>query len=198
MTDISVVQMQIPVAVSARHVHLRYDTINRVFGPGYQLHFHAALSQTGQYAARETVTLVGPRGRIEHVRVVGPPRAKDQIEISRTDELTLGIDAPFRESGRLGDTPGIVIEGPMGSVTVEHGVICALRHVHMSPTDANRFGVRDQDLVQVAIGNGSRKLIFGDVVVRVSPNYRLELHLDTDEANAAGVERGTTAMLVAG
>ena len=116
----------IPMAVSVRHVHLTQRTVEQLFGPGYLLQIRSPLSQPGQYAAEETVALVGPRGRLNHVRIVGPPRFEDQVELSHTDEIELGISAPLRESGDLAGTPGIVIEGPPGSVTLRHGVICAL------------------------------------------------------------------------
>lgn len=187
----------IPVAISARHVHLTHATAERLFGPGYQLHPHAPLTQPGQYAAEETVTLIGPHGRLEHVRVVGPERQADQVEISRSDQIVLGIDAPVRLSGELVGTPGITLEGPRGRVTLTKGVVCALRHIHMSPEDARRLGVHDHDTVEVSVTpHHGRDLIFGDVVVRVSPGYRLELHLDTDEGNAAGVVHGDTARLL--
>jgi propanediol utilization protein len=126
---------------------------------------------------------------------MGPPRAEDQIEISRSDELTLGVAAPVRLSGDLAGTPGITVAGPNGEVTLAHGVIAALRHIHMSDADAARLQVRDRDVVAVRIDSRDRDLIFGDVVVRVAPSFRLELHLDTDEANAAGVVSGDTAEL---
>lgn len=187
----------IPVAISARHVHLSQPTIDRLFGVGHQLHARAPLSQPGQYACEETVALIGPHGRLDRVRVLGPPRSSDQVEISRTDEFVLGLDAPVRLSGDLADTPGITLEGPAGRVELEKGVVCALRHIHMSPADAQRLSVRDRDVVAVAIGgHHGRDLVFGDVVVRVSPDYRLELHVDTDEGNAAGVQAGDTARLL--
>jgi acetate kinase len=186
----------IPVAISARHVHLTQATIDRLFGQGYRLQPQHSLSQPGQYAALETVALVGPRGRLEHVRILGPPREADQVEISQTDERLLGIDAPVRLSGDLDSTPGVVLEGPKGSVRLTTGVVLALRHIHMSPADAQRLKLRDHELVQVAIEEGARPVIFGDVVVRVSPNYRLEFHLDTDEGNAAGVVPGTRARVL--
>ncbi|MEO8467844.1 MAG: phosphate propanoyltransferase [Gammaproteobacteria bacterium] len=179
--------LRVPVAVSARHVHLTESTIEKLFGSGYRLHAEAPLSQPGQYAAQETIALVGPRGRLENVRILGPPRNEDQIELSGSDEHVLGLSAPLRLSGDLADTPGIVLEGPAGRVTLTHGAICALRHIHMNPTDALHFGVHDRDVVDVAIDSAGRDVVFGDVVVRVSPHYRLELHLDTDEGNAAGI-----------
>jgi acetate kinase len=188
--------VRIPVAVSARHAHLSQHTLDELFGAGYQLKPRTALSQIGQYAAQETVTLIGPHGRVENVRLMGPPRAQDQIEISRTDEFALGIDAPVRISGDVNNTPGITIEGPRGRVTIASGVICARRHIHMGTADAKRLGVRDHDKVRVRIDSEGRDLVFEDVVVRVSPDFKLELHLDTDEANAAGVDARTTAELL--
>jgi acetate kinase len=190
------IDIPIPVAISARHVHLSQRTINALFGPGYRLRPRKALSQPDQFASEETVALVGPAGRIAHVRVLGPARAEDQIEISRTDELTLGVDAPLRISGDLGGTPGIAVEGPAGRVRLEAGVICALRHIHMSPSDAARFGVQDREVVKVSISGGGRDLILDDVVVRVAANYRLELHLDSDEGNAAAVGPASVCRLI--
>lgn len=190
------VPISIPVAISARHVHLSQPTIDRLFGAGYALHAKVPLSQQGQFASQETVTLVGPHGRLEHVRVLGPPRIADQVEISRTDERSLGLDAPLRLSGDLQATPGITLEGPVGKIMLTNGVVRALRHIHMSPGDAERLGVQDLDVVEVAIAGSGRDVVFGDVVVRVSPEYRLELHLDTDEGNAAGVEAGIRARLM--
>ena len=185
----------IPIAISARHVHLTQRTVERLFGPGHVLSVHSPLFQPGQYAANETVTLSGPRGRLNHVRIVGPPRTADQVELARTDEIVLGIDAPLRESGDLADTPGIAIEGPAGTVTLAHGVICALRHIHMSVADADVLGLKNGDRAAVAVIRNNRRVIFGDVVVRVSPAFRLELHLDTDEANAAGLQSGDEVLL---
>jgi acetate kinase len=182
--------IRIPLAVSARHAHLSQSTLDRVFGVGCQLRPRTWLSQTGQFAAQETVALVGPAGRIQNVRVMGPPRSRDQIELSRTDELILGIEAPVRTSGDLDGTPGVVIEGPAGRVSLSSGVISARRHVHMSPQDAERLGVRDGQTVQVKVDSKDRDLVFGDVTVRIALDFRLELHLDTDEANAAGVGNG--------
>ncbi|HEV8332743.1 MAG TPA: phosphate propanoyltransferase [Steroidobacteraceae bacterium] len=187
---------RIPIAVSARHAHLSQSTLDRVFGPGWQLRPRTWLSQTGQFAAQETVTLVGPAGRIQNVRVMGPPRSRDQVELSRTDELTLGIEAPVRISGDLDGTPGIVIEGPAGQVALSSGVISARRHVHMSPQDAGRLGVQDGQSVQVKVDSRDRDLVFGDVTVRIAADFRLELHLDTDEANAAGIRNGDSGELL--
>lgn len=187
---------RIPIAVSARHAHLSQPTLDRVFGAGHQLRPRTWLSQTGQFAAQETVTLIGPAGRIQNVRVMGPPRSQDQIELSRTDEVALGIEAPVRVSGDLNGTPGIVIEGPAGRVSLASGVISARRHVHVSPQDAERLGVQAGQTVQVRIDSKDRDLVFGDVTVRIAPDFRLELHLDTDEANAAGIKNGDLGELL--
>jgi acetate kinase len=186
---------QIPVAVSARHLHLTRASVEALFGPGRTLTRGRPLSQPGQFAAEETVTLVGPAGRLEHVRIIGPERAADQVEISRTDEYALGVDAPVRESGDLANTPGIRVEGPAGAVTLKSGVICALRHIHMNPDDARRFGVADGDVVDVHIETAGRNLTFGEVRVRVRADFQLEMHVDTDEANAAGIPGAARGVL---
>ncbi|HET9862607.1 MAG TPA: acetate/propionate family kinase [Steroidobacteraceae bacterium] len=188
---------RVPIAVSARHAHLTQATLEKLFGAGYTLQPRAPLSQHGQFAARECVALIGPRGRIDNVRVLGPPRAADQVEISRTDEFVLGIDAPVRISGDLANTPGITLEGPRGRVRIEHGVVCARRHIHMNPDDARRLGLADHASVRVRVDGDGRDLVFEDVVVRIRPDFQLELHLDTDEANAAGVTPGITGELLA-
>jgi acetate kinase len=190
------VALRIPIAVSARHAHLSQASIERLFGDGYQLQPRTALSQTGQFSAQETVRVIGPRGSLDHVRLMGPPRAQDQVEISRSDEFVLGLDAPVRISGDLANTPGATLEGPRGRLTIPHGVICARRHIHMSPDDAHRVGITDCDMVSVRIDSAGRDLTFNDVSVRVAPQFTLELHLDTDEANAAEVKTGDFAELI--
>ncbi|MEM1216986.1 MAG: acetate/propionate family kinase [Bacteroidota bacterium] len=185
----------IPVAVSARHAHLTRETLDQLYGKGHELTVRKWLSQPGQFAAEETITVVGPRNQIERVRILGPLRSKDQIEISRTDEFFLGIDAPVRESGKVENTPGCKLIGPKGSVDLEDGVICAWRHIHMTPEDAVRFGVADRDIVEVAVGGPERQLVFGNVLIRVSEKYLLEMHIDTDEGNAAEIQRGDTGVL---
>jgi acetate kinase len=186
--------MPVPVEVSAHHVHLAQADLEALFGVGHELVPDAPLSQPGQFAAKEQVTLVGPRGKIERVRVLGPVRSQTQIEIAMTEQFKLGIYPPIRESGDLENTPGITLVGAAGTVTTTRGVICARRHIHMAPEDALRFGVRDKDVVRVRVG-GDRELIFGDVLVRINPNFRLAMHLDTDEANAANIKNGTTATI---
>jgi len=148
------------------------------------------LSQPGQYACKEQLTIIGPKGRIERVRVLGPTRKITQVEIALTEQFRLGVHPPIRESGDIKDTPGCTLEGPAGTVKLEHGVICALRHVHMTPEDALRYGVRDKSVVRVKV-DGNRKVVFGDVLIRVDPSFALAMHIDTDEANAANVNTGT-------
>ncbi|UCD85700.1 MAG: phosphate propanoyltransferase, partial [Deltaproteobacteria bacterium] len=179
----------IPVEVSAHHVHLSQQHVEELFGPGYQLTFEHELSQPGQYACKEKLTLFGPKGRVERVRVLGPTRKETQIEISMTEQFQLGIHPPIRGSGDIEDSPGVTIEGAKGNIITDKGVICALRHIHMSPEDALNFGLRDKDMVLVRV-EGERELIFGDVLVRVHPSFQLAMHIDTDEANAANVKTG--------
>jgi len=182
------------VEISAHHVHLTQEHVEALFGRGHQLTRHSDLSQPGQFACEEHVTLVGPKGRIERVRVLGPVRKVTQVEIAMTEQFKLGVHPPVRESGDIADTPGCTLEGPAGSVALERGVICALRHIHMTPADALRYGVRDKSVVRVRIA-GDRELVFGDVLVRVDPNFSLAMHLDTDEGNAAGIETGAQGFI---
>jgi acetate kinase len=184
----------IPIEVSAHHVHLSTAHVEALFGPGHTLTRRSDLSQPGQYACAETVDLVGPKGRVDRVRVLGPARKETQIEISRTEEFRLGIDAPIRASGDLKGSPGLTLVGSHGSVTLGEGAICAMRHIHMSPEDALAYGIRDRDMVRIHT-RGERALIFGDVLVRVAPDYRLAMHIDTDEANAAEINTGAVGFL---
>ena len=185
----------IPVAISARHIHLCRASVDALFGEGHELKVRKWLSQPGQFAAEETVAVVGPRNTLERVRVLVPVRSNDQLEISRTDEFYLGIDAPVRESGKVANTPGCKLIGPAGELTLEEGVICAWRHIHMTPADAETFGVKDRDVVEVEVGSGERSLTFGNVLIRVSPKYKLEMHIDTDEGNAAEINTGDEGVL---
>ncbi len=189
--------MRVPVAISAAHVHLTPAVIETLFCDRYRLHGYSQLVQPTQYAAKETVTLIGPGGRLSNVRVIGPPRTANQIELSPTEARVLGIDAPVRKSGNLEGTPGIVIEGPRTRVPLEHGVIRALRHVHMSLTEADKLGIKDQDRVDVADERHAQRILFRDVLARVSADYRLELHLDVDEGAAAGLRPGDYVVLSA-
>lgn len=177
------------VEVSAHHIHLAQKDVEALFGPGHQLTKHADLSQPGQYACKEQLTIVGPKGRIERVRVLGPARKYSQVEIALTEQFKLGIQPPIRESGDIEGSPGCILEGTAGSVTLDKGVICALRHIHMTPADALRYGLKDKCNVRVRV-TGDRELIFGDVRVRVDPSFALAMHIDTDEANAANLKNG--------
>jgi len=184
----------IPIEVSAHHLHLAQGHVEALFGPGHQLSWQSDLSQPGQFACQEQVTIIGPKGRVERVRVLGPTRNATQVEISMTEQFKLGIHPPIRESGDLQGTPGCTLEGPAGRVALERGVICAMRHIHMTPADALRYGVRDKSTVRIRVP-GDRELIFGDVRVRVGANYRLAMHIDTDEANAANLKTGVQGYL---
>ncbi len=186
----------IPIAISARHLHLTRETFAQLFGEDATPTLLKDISQPGQFACKETVSIIGPRSRIDGVRLLGPFRKQNQIEVSRTDEFVLGVDAPIRDSGHTEGSAPLVLEGPKGSVTLTEGLICAKRHIHMAPGDAERYGVKDGDEVEVAVTGGPRDLIFGDVLIRVSPKYRLEMHIDTDEANAAELSRGAEGGLV--
>lgn len=179
-------QRPIPLGVSNRHIHLSAQDYERLF-PGHPIS-EKALLQPGQYAAEQTVTLVGPKGQLNNVRLLGPLRSVSQVEISRTDARTLGIAAPLRMSGNLKGTPGIRLVSPFGELELPSGVIVAQRHIHMSPLDALILKVSHGDRVSVAIEGDERGLIFNNVAIRVSPDMRLEMHIDTDEANAAGAD----------
>lgn len=180
--------MQVPIEVSARHAHLSKPDMEKLFGSGFKLSKRKDLSQTGQYAAEETVMLAGPSAVIEKVRVLGPCREQTQVEISGTDAKLLGITPPVRDSGDLKGSAGIKIIGQAGEITIEEGVILALRHIHIDPATADDLGLKNGDHVKVDV-SGKRDLLFENVLVRVDPSFRLALHIDTDEANAAGIDR---------
>ncbi len=175
---------KILVETSARHVHLSKEDLATLFGEGAELTFKKALSQPGQFASEERVKLVGPKKEIANVIILGPVRPATQIELSYTDARTLGIDAPLRESGNVAGTPGLKLVGPAGEVEVAEGAIIAKRHIHMTPADAESYGVENGQIVSVKI-DSDRSAVLGDVVVRVNPNFSLAMHIDTDEANAA-------------
>jgi acetate kinase len=186
---------EIPIEVSAHHIHLGQEEVEVLFGSRHRLTKRVDLSQPGQFACVETVDLIGPKGRVERVRILGPVRNQTQVEISMTEEFKLGIKAPIRSSGDLAGSPGIVLEAIKGTRQIPSGVICAHRHIHMSPEDALSFGLRDRDLVMVVV-KGERTLTFGDVLVRVDPDFKLSMHIDTDEANAASIGEGAVGYLV--
>ena len=186
----------IPIAISGRHIHLDRATMDLLFGEGSELEVYKEISQPGQFASKQKLNVVGPRDRIDGVRVLGPLRGKNQIEISRTDEFKLGVDAPIRGSGKVEGSAPITLEGPKGTVRLEEGLICARRHIHMTPEDAEAYGVAAGDEVEVEITGGPRDLTFGDVLVRVKSSYLLEMHIDTDEANAAELSRGAQGDMI--
>lgn len=177
---------KIPVAISNRHVHLSQADAQTLFGFNYSFTIKKELSQPGQYACEEKVTLVGPKGVIENVRILGPARPQTQVELSVSDGIRLGITPPPRDSGDLANSAGITLVGPSGSLTLQEGVIAAARHIHMHSTDAARFGVKDRDRVRVT-APGPRGLVFKETLIRVSHNFTLEMHIDSDEANAAAL-----------
>jgi len=186
---------KIPVGLSNRHVHLSKEHLEILFGEGYELTVFKDLSQPGQYACNEKVDLIGPKGSFKGVRILGPVRSKTQVEISISDGFTLGIKPPVRDSGDLAGSPGIKIVGPKGEVELEEGVIAASRHIHMHTSDAEKFGLKDKDIVSVKVP-GIRGLVFNNVLVRVSPAFALEMHVDMDEGNAAGLKNGDTVELL--
>lgn len=186
--------LKIPVGVSNRHVHVSKEDLEILYGKDYQLTNIKDLSQPGQYAAKETVTIKGPKGQFEKVRILGPVRKESQVEISLTDSFRLGVKAPIKESGQLEQTPGIELIGPAGSMTLPHGTIVALRHIHMTGRDAGRMGVKDKDIVEVETA-GTRRGTLGNVLVRVSDSFSLELHVDIDEANACALKNGDFVFL---
>ena len=176
------------VETSARHVHVTQEHLEKLFGEGYQLTVQKMLSQPGQFASNEKVTVVGPRGELK-CSILGPVRKATQIEVSLTEARQLGIKALVRESGDIAGTSGCKLVGPAGEIDVEEGVIAAMRHVHMTPEDAEHYGVENGQIVSVKVFNevdDSRSLIFDNTVVRVSSSYALAMHIDTDESNAAG------------
>ena len=177
----------IEMEASGRHVHVTEAQAQALFG--HRLTPQRELSQPGQYLANERVTVVGPKGRFENVAVLGPERKAGQVELSLTDARTLGIPAPVRMSGEVADSPGAVLQGGMGSVALREGVIVAQRHIHITPEAAQRMGVQDKQVVRLQVYT-ERPLIFDDVVVRVSPDFQTRVHLDYDEANACGFQKG--------
>ncbi len=177
----------IPLEASGRHVHLTESQAQALFG--HSLTPARPLSQPGQFLAQERLTVVGPKGQFSNVAVLGPCRREAQVEISLTDGKTLGIQPPIRASGDVAGTPGIRLRGPQGEITLDQGVLCAQRHLHLTPQDAARFGVRDKQIVKLQTFTG-RPLVFGEVLVRVSPDFATTCHLDFDEANACGFSPG--------
>ncbi len=179
----------VPVGISNRHLHLSQADLEALFGTGHQLNPIKPLSQPGQYAAEETVNLIGPKNTIKKVRVLGPVREKTQVEISRTDSFSLGINLPVRDSGDLTGSAGIILEGPNGQIEIKEGVIVAQRHLHLHTDEAAQLELVDKQLISVKF-SGERGVTFDRVLVRVNPKFAKDLHIDTDEANAAGLVNG--------
>ena len=177
---------KIIIETSARHVHVTQQDLETLFGAGAVLTPKKDLSQPGQFACEERVTVVGPKRSLERVSILGPVRPATQVELSLTDARSIGLTAPIRESGDLAGTVGCKLVGPCGEVEITEGVIAAKRHIHFTPKDAEEFGVKDKQIVSVKVG-GERGLTFDEVVVRVSEKFRARMHIDTDEANAAGI-----------
>ncbi len=189
--------MTIPVGISNRHIHLSREDLDTLFGAGYELTPIKDLSQPGQFACKEQLTIIGPSMRpIEGVRVLGPIRKQSQVEISVTDSFVLKVKPPVRESGSLAGSAPITIIGPKGIVVLKEGCIIANRHIHMSLADGARFGVKDGDYINVDATSGTKRTRWFDVQVRVSDQYRLEMHVDTDDANAVGFKNGSTVTVV--
>ena len=175
------------VHASARHMHICREDVDQLFGPGYELTEERPLYQEGAFAAKEMCTLVGPRSRlISNLRILGPLRSRTQVELAFTDAASLGLEVPIRLSGDLDGTPGAFLMGPRGMIEIKEGVIRAARHVHMNTTDAAHYGVTHGDLMNLRVG-GEQGVTFDRVEVRVDPSYRLDVHVDTDEANASGL-----------
>jgi putative phosphotransacetylase len=184
------------VNVSARHCHLTQEAVETLFGKGRQLTVHKWLYQEGQFAAKETVTLIGPRSRvISNLRILGPCRTLNQVELAYTDGIALGFELPLRPSGSIKGTPGGMLMGPEGFFEMPEGIIRALRHVHMSPTDAEYYGVKPGDEMKLKIG-GPCALTLEKMLVRVDPSFKLEVHIDTDEGNACNLQPDTPCELV--
>ncbi|MGV8982290.1 phosphate propanoyltransferase [Clostridium sp.] len=185
----------VPVGLSNRHIHLSVEHLNLLFGEGYKLKKSKDLSQPGQYAAEEKVEVVGTKGTLKGVRILGPVRKETQIEISLADGFVLGINPPVRNSGDLIDSPGVKVIGPKGEIIIEKGVIVAARHIHMHTSDAENFGVVDKEVVSAKV-EGKRGLVFDNVLIRVNKEYALEMHVDIEEGNAAGLRNGLMVELL--
>lgn len=184
------------VETSARHVHVTEETLEILFGKGYQLTKKKDLSQPGQFACEERVQVIGPKNSFPAVSILGPTRPADQVELSASDARSIGVAAPVRESGDIAGSGACKLVGPKGEVELKEGVIVAKRHIHMTPEDAENYGVKDKQVVSVKIDSPERSLVFGDVVVRVSPKFKLAMHIDTDESNAVMAGRDAAGVIV--
>jgi putative phosphotransacetylase len=177
---------KVPIGISNKHLHLSNADLEKLFGPGHTLTLKKELKQPGQFASDELVDVVGPKGTLKGIRVLGPTRPESQVELAMTDARQIGLKLPVRESGKLDGSPGVKLVGPKGSVELPKGAIVALRHIHLSPAEAAEAGVKDKDWVAVQT-TGTRKLIFQDVLIRSGDAHKREFHVDTDEGNAAGI-----------
>ncbi len=184
------------VETSARHVHVSQADLEVLFGEGYELTHKKDLSQPGQYACEERVAVVGPKNSFPAVSILGPVRPSTQVELSASDARSIGVKAPIRESGDTAGSGACKIVGPKGEIEIAEGVIVAKRHIHMTPADAEKLGVEDKEIVGVKIESDGRSLVFGDVVVRVNPNFALAMHIDTDESNACSATPATMGEIV--
>lgn len=184
------------VETSARHVHVSPADLETLFGKGAKLTVKKMLSQPGQFACEERVTIVGPKRSIPNVSILGPVRAKTQVEVSATDARNLGIDIVIRESGDIAETPGCKLIGPNGEIELSEGVIVAKRHIHLTPKDAEEMGLKDKQVVSVKVDNDQRSIIFGDVVIRVREDFAVAMHIDTDESNAGAVGINTYGEII--
>lgn len=185
------------VETSARHVHVSREDLDILFGEGYQLTKKKDLSQPGQFACEERVAVIGPKSSFPAVSILGPERKETQVELSAGDARAIGVKAPIRESGDLDGSAACKIVGPKGEIEIAKGVIVAKRHIHMTPEDAEKYALSDKQIVSVKVDTDERSLVFGDVVVRVSPSYALAMHIDTDESNAAGCVPGLMGDILA-
>lgn len=188
-------EIKIPVGISNRHLHVSQSDLDILFGKGHQLKNVKDLSQPGQFACEENVNLIGPKGTLSKVRILGPVRSTTQVEVSRTDCFVLGIAPPVRESGSTSGSAGIIIEGPAGKVELKEGVIIAQRHLHLHTDEAAAMGLKDREIIAIKFP-GIREITFGNVLVRVHPTFKMDFHLDTDEANAAGLNNGDLGIVI--
>ena len=187
---------EVLVEISARHVHVTDEALEILFGKGHKLTPKKDLSQPGQFACEEKVTVVGPKSQLK-ASILGPTRSANQVELSLTDARSIGVTAPIRESGDIKGSGACKLVGPAGEIELTEGVIAAKRHIHMTTEDAEKYGLEDKQVVSVKIDSNGRSLIFGDVVVRVSPKFSLAMHIDTDESNAAGATPGLMGEIIA-
>jgi len=191
--------MKRPVIIetSARHLHVSREALDTLFGKGYELNYIKELSQPGQFACKERVRVIGPRGEFPAVSILGPVRPETQVELSAADARSLGVAAPIRESGQIAGSPGCKLVGPCGEVEIAEGVVVAKRHIHMTTADAAKYDLQDKQIVQVKYDNDDRSIIYGDVVVRVNDNFALAMHIDVDESNAGAVACGAMGEILA-